>query len=298
MDTQNLKAFLAVAESGSFSAAAGELHLTQPAVSKRINLLEQQLDTQLFDRIGRQVSLTEAGRILLPLAHNIVLAMRDARQQIMDLKSTVSGELRLVTSHHIGLHRLPAILRQFAKDFPRVVLDIQFMDSEQAYLSILAGEFDLGIVTRSPIIDPRISYQSIWLDRLVFVAAADHSLGRSKSVTLEEICRHPALLPDRKFLTTRVVEELFQDQGLELHTIMSTNNLETIRALISVGYGWGVLPEIMLADGSVIQLPVQDAVLHRNLDCIYHRDRSLSRPASCFLNLLQAAAASQQAQAE
>ncbi|MBT8148254.1 MAG: LysR family transcriptional regulator [Gammaproteobacteria bacterium] len=290
MDTQNLKAFIAVAESGSFSAAAERLHLSQPAISKRINLLEQQLDTSLFDRIGRQVSLTEAGRTLLPMAQDIGLAMRNARQQIMDLKSTVSGELRLVTSHHIGLHRLPAILRKFASGYPEVELDIQFKDSEQACLGVLAGEFDLGIVTRSPRIDARISHQSVWLDRLVFVAATDHPLTRLKSVTIEEVCRHPALLPDPKFLTTRVVEELFHERGLEIRTIMSTNNLETIRALISVGYGWGVLPEIMLADDSVIQLPVKDVSLHRNLDCIYHRDRSLSRPAHCFLELLQSAA--------
>ncbi|MBT8147923.1 MAG: LysR family transcriptional regulator substrate-binding protein, partial [Gammaproteobacteria bacterium] len=170
-------------------------------------------------------------------------------------------------------------------------LDIQFKDSEQACLGVLAGEFDLGIVTRSPEVDARISHQSIWLDRLVFVAAADHPLARLRSVTLEEICSHPALLPDRKFLTTRVVEELFHERGLEIHTIMSTNNLETIRALISVGYGWGVLPEIMLAGDSVTRLPVADVALHRNLDCIFHRDRSLSRPASCFLELLQSAAA-------
>lgn len=290
MDTQNLKAFVAVAESGSFSAAAEQLHITQPAVSKRINLLEQQLDTPLFDRIGRQVSLTEAGRTLLPLAQRILLSMRDAQQKVMDLRCTVSGKLRLVTSHHIGLHRLPAILRKFASKYPEVELEIQFKDSEQAYLSVLAGEFDLGIVTRSPVIDPRISYQSIWLDRLIFVAAADHALGKLKSVTLEQICRHPALLPDRKFLTTRVVEELFQKRGLELHTIMSTNYLETIRALISVGYGWGVLPEIMVTNGEIAQLPVEGVSLHRNLDCIYHRDRSLSQPARSFLGLLQSAA--------
>jgi len=288
MDTQNLKAFVAVAESGSFSSAAERLHLTQPAVSKRINLLEQQLDAPLFDRIGRQVSLTEAGRILLPLARSILLAMRDARQQIQDLRTRVSGQLKLVTSHHIGLHRLPAILRGFASLYPDVELDIQFKDSEEAYQCILAGEFDLGIVTRSSSVDPRINYRCIWLDRLVFVAAADHPLGQMKSLSLEEVSRHPALLPDHRFLTTRVVEELFRDRGLELHTIMSTNYLETIRALISVGYGWGVLPEIMVEDDSLVRLPVKGVELHRNLDCIHHRERSLSRPAESLLELLAA----------
>ncbi|MEZ5490083.1 MAG: LysR family transcriptional regulator [Gammaproteobacteria bacterium] len=288
MDTQNLIAFLAVADTGSFSLAAERLHLTQPAISKRISLLEQQLDASLFDRLGRHISLTEAGRTLLPRAREIMQAFRDAQQQIKDLRESVSGQLRLVTSHHIGLHRLPALLRHFAGSYPDVQIDIQFKDSEEACQSILAGEFDLGVVTRSSFADNRIDRECIWLDRLVFVAAADHPLGARKSVSLSEISRHPALLPDQKFLTTRIVEDLFRDHRLELNTIMSTNYLETIKALISVGYGWGVLPEIMLTDDSLIRLPVKGVKLVRHLDCIHHRERSLSNPARCFMALLRA----------
>jgi len=289
VDTQNLKAFLAVAESGSFSKAANDLHLTQPAVSKRISLLEQQLDTLLFDRVGRQVSLTASGRTLEPLARNVLFAMRDAEQRIRDLGTSVSGQLRLVTSHHIGLHRLPVILRRFAGRYPQVQLDIQFKDSEEAGQSVLAGEFDLGIVTRSTVADDRIEAECIWRDRLVFVAAADHPLNRKDSISLVEISQHPALLPDRKFLTTRIVENLFRDKGLELNIIMSTNYLETIKALIGVGYGWGVLPEIMVSGDNVVRLPLERVKLSRNLDCIRHRERSLSRPAECFVAELRAA---------
>ncbi|MCB1671233.1 MAG: LysR family transcriptional regulator [Gammaproteobacteria bacterium] len=291
MDTQNLKAFLAVAESGSFSSAAEQLHLTQPAVSKRISLLEQQLEAPLFDRIGRHVTLTEAGRTLLPLATEILHALRDARQQIKDLQQTVSGQLRLVTSHHIGLHRLPAVLRRFAERYPQVEIDIQFMDSELACQSILAGEFDLGVVTRSTSQDERMQQECIWIDRLIFVAASDHPLSRKKTVSLEDLSRHPALLPDRRFLTTRIVADLFNARQLELKSIMSTNYLETIKALISVGYGWGVLPEIMLTDNSLERLPVTGVDLRRHLDCIHHRQRSLSHPAACFIDLLRESAA-------
>jgi len=287
MDTQNLKAFLAVADSGSFSAAADRLFLTQPAISKRISLLEQQLDTQLFDRIGRQISLTEAGLTLLPLARKVLTDLRDAEQRVRDLQTSVCGRLRLVTSHHIGLHRLPPLLRTFAARYPQVDMDIQFQDSEQACQLVLAGEVDLGIVTRSPGTDERLQNECIWLDRLQFAAAPDHPLSRQGKIRLEDIAGHPALLPDHKFLTTRIVEELFAEHRLELRTIMSTNNLETIKALIGVGYGWGVLPEIMLKDDSLVQLPVSGVELVRNLDCVHHRDRSLGRPALCFIDLLK-----------
>ena len=288
MDTQNLKAFIAVAQSRSFSAAATKLFLTQPAVSKRINLLEQQLDTRLFDRIGRQVTLTEAGRTLLPKANSILQDITEAMQEISDLQGQVRGKLKLVTSHHIGLHRLPDILRTYAMSYPEVEIDIQFKDSEDAYHSVLSGEFDLGLVTRVTDTDCRICSETVWHDKLIFVAAQNHPLSQQSSVTLLDISKYPALLPEKKFLTSRIVEELFQQHKLAVRTLLSTNYLETIKALISVGYAWGVLPEIMLKDDVLVRLPVKNINLFRHLDCIYHKERTLSNPATAFLHSLLA----------
>lgn len=288
MDTQNLKAFIAVAKLRSFSAAATKLFLTQPAVSKRINLLEQQLDTRLFDRIGRQVTLTEAGRTLLPKANSILQDITEAMQEISDLQGQVRGKLKLVTSHHIGLHRLPDILRTYAMNHPEVEIDIQFKDSEDAYHSVLSGEFDLGLVTRVTDTDCRICSETVWHDKLIFVAAQNHPLSQQSSVTLLDISKYPALLPEKKFLTSRIVEELFQQHKLAVRTLLSTNYLETIKALISVGYAWGVLPEIMLKDDVLVRLPVKNINLFRHLDCIYHKERTLSNPATAFLHSLLA----------
>ena len=128
MDLANLSAFIAIAESGSFSGAAERLFLTQPAISKRIAGLEQQLDVRLFDRLGREVTLTEAGRALLPRAYQILNVLDDTRRALTNLNGAVSGRLTLATSHHIGLHRLPPLLRVFTRQYPAVALDIQFMD--------------------------------------------------------------------------------------------------------------------------------------------------------------------------
>ena len=114
MDTQSLQAFLCVAECSSFSGAAEQLHLTQPAISKRIATLEKQLNARLFDRIGRHIHLTEAGRALLPEAQRILQDIREARRRIDDLRGSVSGRLSMGISHHIGLHRLPPVLRELS----------------------------------------------------------------------------------------------------------------------------------------------------------------------------------------
>ena len=147
MDNQNLKAFITVAELGSFSEAADSLYLTQSAISKRIALLEQQIGKRLFDRIARQVSLTEAGNELLPRARRILQEYENALQAINDLSGEASGTLRLAISHHLGLHRLPPILKQFAQQYPNVTLDIEFMDSEKAYEQVLHGESEVAVIT-------------------------------------------------------------------------------------------------------------------------------------------------------
>src|SRR5690625_2714527 len=147
MDPANLVAFLEVARTGSFSHAAASLHLTQPAVSKRISVLEQALDVALFDRIGRGVELTEAGHALLPRVQRLLADMEDIRRSISHREGPVRGTLRIGTSHHIVLHRLPPVLRAFAQRHPLVELDIHYVDSEEAYAQVAAGELELGLVT-------------------------------------------------------------------------------------------------------------------------------------------------------
>ena len=195
MDTQNLRAFLLVAESRSFSQAAKRLHLTQPAVSKRIAQLEAQLNVSLFDRIGRRISTTEAGAALLPHARAVHLELQAAQQSVRDLAGEVRGRLRLATSHHIGLHRLPPLLSFFSKAFPAVQLDIDFMDSEQAYELTLQGEVELAVVTLAPSPIANIVTRPIWLDPLDFMVQQDTQLTRKKALGLQELSQHPAILP-------------------------------------------------------------------------------------------------------
>ena len=147
MDINNLNAFIQVAETGSFSDAANLLHITQPAVSKRISTLELQLSTRLIDRIGRKVELTPAGATLLPRARSIISDLEDARRSLDNLSGDVTGRLNLAISHHLGLHRLPPVLREFSQRYPDVTLDIQFLDSEVAYEAVAQGNIELAVIT-------------------------------------------------------------------------------------------------------------------------------------------------------
>ncbi|MCX2981681.1 LysR family transcriptional regulator [Halieaceae bacterium IMCC14734] len=285
MDTQNLQAFLMVAELGSFSRAAEALYLTQPAVSKRVAALESQLECSLFDRIGRRVFLTEAGRALLPFANSIRSSLTQARQSIRDLSGEVGGTLLLGTSHHIGLHRLPPVLRRFSSTYGGVKLDIDFMDSEQAYEQISRGNIELALVTLAPEADPTMLATPVWSDPLDFMVAQDHELGQAKTITLEMLSAYPVILPGLNTYTGQIAKRLFDERGLKLNIAMSTNYLETIGMMASIGLGWTVLPRSMLSEG-LQALTIKGISPQRELGYIYHRGRTLSNAAQAFIQEL------------
>jgi len=285
MDTQNLRAFLLVAETGSFSAAAEALHLTQPAISKRVAQLEMQLDASLFDRIGRTISTTEAGEALLPHARAVHLEIQAAEQSVRDLSGDVAGKLKLATSHHVGLHRLPPVLDFFSKTYPAVQLDIAFMDSEQAYELTLRGEAELAIVTLAPQPVQHVITHPIWPDPLDFMVRGEHPLAGRKNLGLAELSEHPAILPGLGTYTGQIVKQLFDQRTLSIQVTMTTNYLETLRMMASVGLGWTVLPRSM-CDKSLVRLPLKDARIERTLGALHHESRSLSRAAGAFLNAL------------
>lgn len=285
MDFDALRAFISVSDQSSFSRAAARLHLTQPAVSKRVALLENHLGVKLFDRIGRTVSLTEAGRELYSRAAAILAEVEDSRRAMANLSGTVSGQLSLATSHHIGLWRLPAVLKEYSARFPAVTLDLHFMDSEVAHEEIVQGNLELGIITLAPNRHERLTSTPIWNDKLTFVCATDHPLARSERIEIDILAEYPAVLPDMSTYTGRIVKHMFETKGLTLKAGMSTNYLETIKMLISVGLGWSVLPHTML-DETTCVLNVPNVRIERTLGVIHHVQRSLSNAGRAFVELL------------
>ncbi|WP_339082388.1 LysR family transcriptional regulator [Pseudomonas sp. TMP9] len=287
MDLATLNAFIAIAEVGSFSEAAERLHLTQPAVSKRIASLELQLNVRLFDRLGREVSLTEAGRALLPRAYQILNVLDDTRRALTNLNGEISGRLTLATSHHIGLHRLPPLLRAFTSAHPQVALDIQFLDSEVAYEEVLHGRAELAVITLAPETREPVHAVPVWDDPLDFVAAPEHPLARNGAISLADVALHPAVFPGGNTFTHHIVRRLFETQGLTPNIAMSTNYLETIKMMVSIGLAWSVLPRTML-DEQVARLPLPGIQLTRQLGYICHTERTLSNAARAFMELLDA----------
>ena len=288
MELAALQAFLAVADQGSFSVAAERLYLTQPAISKRIKALEEELEVVLFDRIGRRVRLTHAGKVLLPKARELVLQAQDMKHLASNLHAEVSGPLLLGTSHHIGLHRLPPVLRRYRTRHPEVELDIRFMDSEAACREVEKGELELAVVTLPTRPGAKLETRVLWEDPLEFVAAPEHPLAGRRSVSLAELARHPAVLPGPTTYTRAILEQALAKAGYPITLGMSTNYLETLKMLAEINLGWTLLPATICGESlRVLPVPLR---LSRQLGVVTHRQRTLSNPARALLRLLSSQA--------
>jgi DNA-binding transcriptional LysR family regulator len=278
MNTASLQAFVTVMQTGSVSRAAEKLFLTQPAISKRLRILEDEFGVILFTPIGRGIQPTQAAQDLLPRAKRWLLDYEEIKHALSHAQDQVAGLLRIGTSHHIGLHHLPAALKKFVQAHPEVQLDVHFVDSEQAHQAVLAGELELAFLTLPPTFDARLAYREIWNDPLVFVVSPFHPLANKSNLTLADLAQYPAILPAANTYTSQITLAAFHQAGLSLKTSMSTNPLDSIRMLVSIGLGWSVLPRT-LVDADLCVLSIDNILLQRTLGIVWHPQRTLSKAA-------------------
>jgi DNA-binding transcriptional LysR family regulator len=286
MQISQINAFLIVAELESFSQAAEKLHITQPAVSKRIRQLENHVKVDLFDRIGKRSILTPNGQAFKPHAERILQELKTYRSGLSHQLGAPSGTLTLATSHHIGLHRLPQVLRDFKIRFPAVDLDLHFMDSEDACIAIANNELELAVVTLPEKADEKLQCEPVWIDQLVAVLAPDHSLSDSSGIEPELLLDHAAILPSKGTFTRKIIDNLFADKLENLKIILETNYLETIKVMVSANLGWSILP-LNMADNSIIHRQLTGFDVHRPLGIVTHNKRTLSASSSAMIELLR-----------
>lgn len=286
MQINQINAFLAVAELESFSLAAERLHITQPAVSKRIGQLENNLRVELFDRIGKRSILTPNGKAFKPHAERILQELQSYRSSLSQQQLTPSGSLSFATSHHIGLHRLPQVLRDFKIQYPQVDLDLHFMDSEDACTAIANNELELAIVTLPEDADDKLVCEAVWIDDLVVVMAADHQLASLREIDPSQLLEHAAILPSIGTFTRKIINSLFASSKDQINIILETNYLETIKVMVSANLGWSILPRSMV-DSSLTSHQLSGLDAHRPLGIVTRKHRTLSLSSSAMIELLR-----------
>jgi DNA-binding transcriptional LysR family regulator len=289
MDFYQLTYFKKVAETGSISRAAEELLLTQPAVSKQIIGLENELGERLFDRIGKKVFLTHAGEKLYIHAENILRSVADAKTAVRDLSEECSGELIIGASDHISIHRLPSVLKSYITAFPKVDLKLRCHRSEAIHEMVARNQVDLGVITL-PKPEPNMIMKAVWKDNMSLIFVKNHPLATMSRIKLKDTLTYGMILTETGTETRSNFDAAFAKKGLRPNVSMEVAYIETIKALVRAGLGISILPdkavESEVKNGDLIKARIFDARFSRDLGVLYLKDKFLSRPAQEFLNIL------------
>jgi len=290
MEIHELTAFLSVNQMGSFSKAAAAQGVTQPAMSRRIQSLEQILEVKLFDRVGHDIYLTPAGHTLKPFAEAILESIQEAKHQLHNLNDEPRGVLKIVMSHHMAVHHMPVHLKNFSERFQKVQLDFEFMSSESGFDAITQGKGEIGLFTlpQNPEQFPRLAFETFQEDPLIIVVGKNHPLAHSKQPnSMQDLMKFKAILPPLNSMTVQPLLSVLNNNSITLHQVMACSSLESIKMLISIDTGWGLLPRSML-DKNLIEYAIPElAHLSRKLGMAFHKHKSLSQAGLAFQKLLQ-----------
>ncbi len=290
MNFYQLVYFRKVAETKSISRAAEELFITQPAVSKQVRALEDELGEKLFDRIGKKVFLTKTGQVLLVHADKILRSLEEAKTAVRDLSEECSGEFVIGTSDHISLHRLPGILKRYITAFPKVDLKLRCHRSETVLEMVGKNLVDIGVITL-PRVAANLISKVIWQDPMSLVFPKGHPLAKLREVRLKDITTYAMILPEAGTTTRDTIDAAFMKKKLIPNVTMEVAYIETIKGLVKAGLGVSILPdkavEQEIKSGAIVKAKIEDANFSRDLGVVYLKDKFLSRPALEFLKLLE-----------
>ena len=287
MTLRQLKYFVEIARSRSFSRAAEKLMVTQPAISAQIRTLENEVGARLFDRDGGKVTFTAAGKVFEPFAEHCLQCHNHITVAIGELHRSPRGEISVSANEATSLYVLPTVFAQFKQQYSRVGLSIVRADRARSIEGVLSREVDFAVASL-PLKDPRLTVDIIHRDEVVLVAPKNHSLSQRDSVKFQEILQHSLLLP-KQGRQRELIEDLFRTHDVQPRIAMEVESSELLKRLIAAGLGIGFLPRTnVLADeksGSLQIVRIDNVRLNRELALVYRKDKTLTRAAHAFLEI-------------
>lgn len=269
MDIRRIETFLCAAESSSISEAAKQLHLSQPAVSNQIKLLEEELDVKLFIRTNTGLKLTEAGHLFLPLARHLLHETNEMKEMMSSMKTLEAGELRLACSSTSGRFILPLVVARFRTAYPGINVRILACQPKHMVPKLLENDAHIGIVSSEPA-EPGLQTQQFFRDPISLVVPASHRWAKAKSISPEDLLQEPIIIREESAGTRRVMmEELAKfDIGIDdLNVFLEVGNVEAVLELVSNNYGVsfvsGLASRYLRELGRVVSIPVDGLNMER-----------------------------------
>jgi DNA-binding transcriptional LysR family regulator len=290
MRLDDMKVFCDVIETGSFSRAAALNSLTQTAVSRRIQAIEEQVGFRLIDRSKgrRDHAPTLAGQIYYEGCREILSRYRTLLERIRESRGEVSGTIRVETVYSVGLHELARHVKAFLKRDPRAQITLEYNRSNRIYDNCLTERADLGIVAY-PAEAPNIGVIALRSDRLVMICAPDHPLAKRRNVGFADLEGSPFVAFEKDIPTRIAIDRKVAETGASLDILMEFDNIETIKRSVEVGLGISVVPQATVVQeervGTLSVVPLLP-VIERPIGIIYKRTRPFTDTMRRFVDVL------------
>lgn len=300
MLSQRIRVFLAVANHLSFSRAAEELSISQPGVTFHIKALEREYGVDLFERVGKRLYLTDAGRTLVDYVLRLSLIEEEARVALEELKGLESGFLVVGASATIGIYLLPEVVGEFRKRHPGIKVSLRVGNKRHTLDRLRHNELDFGLVA-SPVSDPLLVAEPYIDDELVVIVSPTHRFARESIVYPGELRRETFLVREPGSGTQELMEERLAQLGIEPADTMQLGSTEAIKQAVAANLGISVASrysvETELDTGRLCAANVPSLRMNRRLLLLHHKDKRLSKTAVAFRMLLHEVSIRQAARA-
>jgi len=291
MNLQNLRVFLKVAELEHITRASEELSLSQPAVTKTIQSLEQEIHLALVERQGRRIVLTHAGRVLQSYARKIFALEREMEEALAVLRDGEGGEVTLAANTTAGVYLLPPIVARFQARFPKVKLNIAILNSHEIVEGTLNWSLDFGLVEGDVVtLPPGLKVHPFARDELILIVAPNHPWSQLSTLKPDMLASDALLLREQGSGIREVIEHRLQLHGVQVRPLLTLTDNEAIKQMVINGVGAAIVSSLTvqreLASGSLVRVPLVGLDLHPQLSLIMREDKQLSRAAQAFCSFL------------
>ncbi len=289
MELHQLTYFVAVAETGGFSRAAQRCQVAQPSLSQQIIKLERELGQRLFDRLGRSVTLTEWGQMLLPRARSILAEVQQIERTLQHDINEGHGHLTVGFIPTIAPFLLPTVIKRFAEKYPHAELSVHENFTDALVESLVGGEIDVGILSL-PIQHKQIRTEPICTERLLVASSAQHVAPQQLPIATRELEKFPFIALNEIHCLGEQVQSFCYQQDVNLEVVCYTSQLATVYNCVALGLGISLVPQILAATDASNRLhyhDVRDATPKRKIVAASHRGRLPSFLARQFVELVR-----------
>ncbi len=290
MELHQLRYFVAIADLGSMSRAALLCRVAQPSISQQIQKLERELRCPLFERLGRRLQLTDAGRSLLPKARAILEQIEGIPQTLGDEDGAGHGRLVIGAIPTLAPYLLPQVIQQFAVSFPAAQLFVREDLTERLLDAVLDGELDFAI-TSTPIQREGLRASIFAYDRFVIAVAHDHALAGRESVSLAELVSLPTILLDELHCLGRQIGEVCRAMSTNSRVVCQASQLDLLLRMVEIGLGVAIVPALAAQDVGerrIRFLAIEETFAGRELAIVRRSGRKATRLAAELMQRLEA----------